>query len=210
MIIAIEGIDGAGKNTLTQALERELAALGHAVSRLAFPRYDDSVFAQLASKALYGQMGDLTDSIYGMATLFALDRRDALPMLRQRVGTDEVLLLDRYTASNAAYSMARAQDDNIADWIAELEFGTFELPAPDLTVLLGTPVAEAAKRAERREALDASRTRDAYESDHDLQARTDRAYRRLAETNWGSPWFVATSDVNPVETAQAITKVLFP
>ena len=78
MIIAIEGIDGAGKNTLVNAIRE---SSGVPVAVLAFPRYDSSVPAQLVAEALHGRMGDLTDSAYAMATLFALDRYGAREQL---------------------------------------------------------------------------------------------------------------------------------
>lgn len=74
MLISIEGIDGAGKNTLVQRIKKELSV---EVNVLGFPRYEESVHAQLAQDALYGKMGDLTDSAFAMATLFALDRLGA-------------------------------------------------------------------------------------------------------------------------------------
>ena len=54
MIIAIEGIDGAGKNTIVKRIVEEYGA-----DTLSFPRYEDSLHAQLAQDALYGKMGDL-------------------------------------------------------------------------------------------------------------------------------------------------------
>ena len=60
MIIAFEGIDGAGKNTVVTALEKELIAREVPVARLAFPRYEASVHAQLASAALHGEIRELT------------------------------------------------------------------------------------------------------------------------------------------------------
>lgn len=188
MIIAVEGIDGAGKNTLVTAVRKETGA-----DVLAFPRYDDSVHASLAADALHGKMGDLTDSAYGMATLFALDRAGAVDKLRRFRDSRDVLILDRYVASNAAYSWARTGDEGIVDWVAELEFGRLGLPEPDLQVLLSTDPAEAAERARRREAADASRTRDAYERDGGLQQRTFDAYVALAQRSWHSPW-VMTDD----------------
>lgn len=62
MIIAIEGIDGAGKNTAVTALAKLLRQQGIAVEVLGFPDYDNSIHAQLAREALYGRMGDLSDS----------------------------------------------------------------------------------------------------------------------------------------------------
>lgn len=92
MIVSIEGIDGAGKNTLVSALTQVIDA-----KVLAFPRYETSIHAQLAAEALHGRMGDLTDSAYAMATLFALDRHFAIDDLN----APGVVLLDRYVASNA-------------------------------------------------------------------------------------------------------------
>ena len=141
MIISIEGIDGAGKNTLVCALTSRIDA-----ATLTFPRYDTSIHAQLAACALHGQMGDLVDSAHGMATLFALDRYGAREVLDRYADSDEVLLLDRYVASNAAYTAARLKDDAAFDWVYDLEFGQLGLPVPHLQVLLGTSVDEASIR----------------------------------------------------------------
>ncbi|MGH3999459.1 MAG: dTMP kinase, partial [Pseudonocardiaceae bacterium] len=76
-LVVIEGLDGAGKRTFADALTTELVGRGASVGRMAFPRYDIDVHADLVRDALYGQLGDLADSVHGMAVLFALDRRDA-------------------------------------------------------------------------------------------------------------------------------------
>ncbi|MCQ4609721.1 dTMP kinase [Corynebacterium sp. CCUG 61414] len=193
MIIAIEGIDGAGKNTIVKRIVEEYGA-----DTLSFPRYEDSLHAQLAQDALYGKMGDLVDSAYGMATMFALDRFGAKAQLEQYQDTpDRILLLDRYVASNAAYTAARTGDDAAAEWVAELEFGKLGLPKPDLQVLVATAPSVARERAQRREAQDATRTRDHYERDGGLQDATFAQYNRLAETDWASRW-ISTSDATAI------------
>ncbi|MDO5097597.1 MAG: dTMP kinase [Corynebacterium sp.] len=199
MIIAIEGIDGAGKNTLVTALVEKLDA-----TVTCFPRYADSIHAQLAQRALYGQMGDLTDSAYAMATLFALDRHEALPQLRRFAHAPEVLLLDRYVASNAAYSAARTRNAEMVDWVADLEFNQLGLPVPNLQVLLNTPPELAAQRASVREQEDETRTRDRYESDSGLQQRTAGVYQTLAESNWYSPWIIARPEQDVAEISEQI------
>ena len=186
MIISIEGIDGAGKNTLVRALTSRIDA-----ATLTFRRYDTSIHAQLAARALHGQMGDLVDSAHGMATLFALDRYGAREVLDRYADSDEVLLLDRYVASNAAYTAARLKDDAAFDWVYDLEFGQLGLPVPHLQVLLETSVDVASIRAQKREAHDATRTRDAYEKDGGLQERTFAAYQQLAAKQWASPWLTS-------------------
>ena len=198
MIVSIEGIDGAGKNTLVTELRKRTGA-----EVLCFPRYNTSLPARLAARALHGEMGDLTDSIHGMATLFALDRYGARDVLDRFRDSTDLILLDRYVASNAAYSSARAEDFSLCDWVADLEFGELGLPVPDLQVLLDTPVELAASRAESREAADSSRTRDRYESDRGLQERTLATYHRLAGGAWQGPWLI----VDPRDTGEAAAAV---
>lgn len=164
---------------------------------MGFPRYEESVHAQLAQEALYGRMGDLTDSAYAMATLFALDRFGAKDRLLEAQEGKGLLILDRYVASNAAYSAARLGTDEVVDWVYDLEFSRLGLPKPSLQIFLDTDVELAAARAEARAAEDAGRARDRYEKDSDLQTNTAAAYRRLAERAWGGRW-IATADTDMI------------
>jgi dTMP kinase len=198
VLIAIEGVDGAGKRTLTQGLRATFEADGRSVAQLAFPRYGQSVHADLAAEALRGGHGDLATSVYAMAALFALDRSDAKPEIARLCAGHDVVILDRYVASNAAYSAARLHqgaDGDVVEWVADLEFGRFDMPAPDWQVLLAVPTELAAERARRREAADADRARDAYERDDGLQRRTGAAYAALAAADWCGRWAVAGPDV---------------
>ena len=192
-LLVIEGIDGAGKRTLTEALVRSWRAAGARVATAAFPRYGESVHADLGSEALHGQHGDLADSVYAMALMWALDRREHRAGLAAQVAEHDIVLLDRYVASNAAYGCARLSQDpteGFADWVVEVEFERFGLPVPDGHLLLGVPVEVARERASRREAQDEARTRDAYERDAGLQARTAQVYEQLAGADWVAPWTI--------------------
>lgn len=203
-LIVIEGVDGAGKNTLARRLVAEWEKRDLEVTRLGFPRYGDSVHADVASEALHGEHGDLSSSVSAMAMLFALDRRDAASTIRKMVRANDIVLLDRYVASNAAYTAARrseSADGDAVHWIRALEFDRFAVPVPDVQVLLGVPVELAAQRARAREDEDSSRTRDSYERDSSLQARTSAVYHELAAKNWVSPWRVVDADTDPVQLA---------
>ena len=204
MLVAIEGVDGAGKNTLSGGLRAAFEASGKSVSHLAFPRYEQSVPADLAAEALHGAHGDLASSVYAMAVLFALDRAGARDHIGHLRDAYDVVILDRYVASNAAYSAARLRQDaegEVVEWVRELEFDRLKLPAPDWQVLLDVPAALAAERALRRESRDAARRRDAYERDDGLQRRTADVYAGLAESGWGGPWRVALADVDAAALA---------
>lgn len=192
-LVVVEGLDGAGKRTFAGALTRALQRAGSSVAGLAFPRYDEDVHAELARDALYGRMGDLASSVHGMAVLFALDRRAAVARLRELLAGHDVVLVDRYVASNAAYGAARLGQDADGDfvrWVADLEVHRFALPAPDHQLLLRVPAELAAQRAEHRERTEVDRRRDAFESDSALQRRCSAVYAQLAERSWWSPWSV--------------------
>jgi dTMP kinase len=207
VLIAIEGVDGAGKNTLTQGLRAGFEAAGRSVTSLAFPRYHRSMHADLAAEALHGGHGDLSSSVYAMAVLFALDRADARDEIERLSATHDVVILDRYVASNAAYSAARLHqgiDGEVVRWVRELEFERFGIPAPDWQVLLAVPTELAGQRAQRRAEADAERARDAYERDDGLQRRTSEAYAALAAAHWGGPWVVAGPDVDAAGLARTL------
>ena len=207
MIIALEGIDGAGKNTLVQALIREIAQVDGitGVATMSFPRYDESVHAQIASQALHGNMGDLVDSAHGMAVMFALDRAEVGKELGQwATSTSDVLLLDRYVASNAAYTSARTGNVEDRAWVADLEFEKLGLPRPDLQVLVDTAPETARERAAKRESLDASRTRDKYERDTALQDATFAAYVDMAVTGWEGRWIRARESAPIIQAVKEL------
>lgn len=199
--MVIEGLDGAGKRTFAAALTDELERRGKSVAQRAFPRYGEDVHADLARAALHGEIGDLVDSVYGMAVLFALDRKGAKETLLADLAAHDVVLVDRYIASNAAYCAARLGQDSKGEfvrWAHDLEITRFELPVPDAQILLDVPVDVAAKRAEHREHTEVDRVRDAYESDSALQNRCAEVYREFAGTGWLAPWLVIDNS-SPVD-----------
>jgi dTMP kinase len=207
VLIVIEGLDGAGKRTLTEGLQRALEDSGRSVTTLAFPRYGESVTADLASEALHGAHGDLATSVYAMAVLFALDRAGAKDQLATLAREHDVVILDRYVASNAAYSAARLHQDAAGDvvaWVGQLEYGRFGLPRPDRQILLDASVELAAERAKQRAEQEVDRARDAYERDDGLQRRTGAVYAELGAANWGGPWSIVAPDVDPAVLAASL------
>lgn len=209
LLIAIEGVDGAGKRTLSAGLRSAFEISHRSVAGLSFPRYRHSVAADLAAEALHGEHGDLSSSIHAMAVLFALDRAGAREEIGHLLAAYDVVILDRYVASNAAYSAARLHQDaagDVVEWVRRLEYERLHLPAPDWQVLLDVPSAVAADRARNRETEDATRRRDSYERDEELQHRTGEVYAGLAAGQFGGPWQIAGPDVDPADLAAALTR----
>jgi dTMP kinase len=204
VLIVIEGVDGAGKRTLANGLRASFEAAHRSVASLAFPRYGHSVEADLAAEALHGKHDDLSSSVYAMAVLFALDRAGAREEIGHLNAAYDIVILDRYVASNAAYSAARLHqgaDGDVVEWVRTLEYERLHLPPPDWQVLLDVPTELAAARAEHRANHEAGRAKDAYERDDGLQRRTGEVYSGLAATQWCGRWFVAGPDVDAAALA---------
>jgi dTMP kinase len=192
-LIVIEGLDGAGKRTLADGLHAALDDRGVTMTRIAFPRYGRSAAADLVRDGLYGRVGDLSDSVYGMAVLYALDRHGAVGELAAALHAHDVVLLDRYVASNAAYGAARLHQDadgEFVAWVGRLEIDRLGLPPPDVQVLLRVPPEIAAQRSRGRERADVERARDTFEADAELQVRCAEVYEQLARKRWLSRWHV--------------------
>ena len=144
-LIVIEGLDGSGKRTLTESLARRWRAAGRTVATMAFPRYGIDVHADLVRDALYGRLGDLSDSVYGPALLFALDRRAAAPEIRELLGEQRrraagpVRHVERGLRFGAAgRSGGRLRLRRLGQAAGIDRFG---VPAPDRQILLATPLA---------------------------------------------------------------------
>ena len=196
-LIVIEGIDGAGKRTLADALD---GALDGRVARLAFPRYGVDVHADRVRDGLHGRLGPFGDEVYGMAMLYALDRRGAADDLRAALDTHDFVLLDRYVASNAAFGAARLHQDargEFVRWVRGIEIDRFGLPVPHAHLLLRVAPSVAAERSTRRALADADRGRDTWESDDALQVRVAAVYDGLAADGWLAPWHVVDGTTTP-------------
>ena len=188
VLIAIEGVDGAGKRTLSEGLRKAFETAGKSVATLAFPRYGQSITADIAAEALHGEHGDLASSVYAMAALFALDRAGAVEEIEGLRRDHDVVILDRYVASNAAYSAARLHEDAAGEavaWVQRIEYQRLGLPAPDWQVLLAVSTELAGQRARSRAESDPGRARDSYERDDELQQRTGAVYAGLAAAELG-------------------------
>ena len=190
LLVAIEGGDGAGKATAAAEVARQLDAAGRSATVLSFPRYAETAGGWALGEYMAGRLPRAV-SPRGAAVLYALDRLESRDTLLAAMAAHEVVVLDRYIASNLAYQGAQAGDDAPAlmRWAWALETETFALPPPDLQVYLDTSVDVArALIARKRQRSYTDRTFDEYEADTGLQARVRDNYAALAAEGWAGRW----------------------
>ena len=190
MLTVLEGLDGAGKSTQVKKLRVYLESLSGSLEYIHFPRYDAPVYGDLISRFLRGDFGS-NDAVHPqlVALLFAEDRHGAGPEMKKVLDRGGNILLDRYVYSNIAYQCAKLADEDEAealrDWIFNTEYGSFELPKPDLNIFLDVPIAfvESKLKSQRggsdRDYLEGGQ--DIHEADIEFQKRVRSIYRKQCE-----------------------------
>lgn len=177
-LIAVEGIDGSGKQTQVRLLEHELTSRGFSVYSTGFPKYD-SWFGKMVGQFLNGDFGDL-ESVdpHFSALLYAGDRFEAKAKIQEALRDGKVVLADRYIASNLAHQTARVpaqQRSDFMSWIEHLEYKVYGMPREDLILYLRIPPVEA-------QSLIALKSARAYtEAKQDLQEASLRHLEDAAE-----------------------------
>ena len=122
MLIVIEGTRRRGQTHAHRRAAPRVHRRAPLGDHAGVPALRQSVTADLASEALHGRHGDLAESVYAMAVLFALDRAGAVEQIATLTRAHDVVILDRYVASNAAYSAARLHQDadgEMVSWVGE-------------------------------------------------------------------------------------------
>src|SRR5204862_6743668 len=114
-LIAIEGIDGSGKNTQMRLLEQDLTSRGFAVYSTGFPQYT-SWFGKMVGQFLNGDLGPL-DSVdpHFAALLYAGDRFECKQPMVDALAKGGIVLTDRYVASSLAHQTALTAPENRAE-----------------------------------------------------------------------------------------------
>lgn len=161
-LIAIEGIDGAGKSTVVRGVARALRRRGFSVAVRREPA--DPVLGALAQRA--GASDPWTGGIY-----FTLDRFAARAALERDLSRHDLVITDRSFYSTLAYQ-GSALPIAARRRLARLQRAATR--EPDRVVLLDLSLAEAGRRRRRR-----AGTRAPLEGDA-VQARVAREYHRLA------------------------------
>ncbi|MGA9884633.1 MAG: hypothetical protein WBQ34_13025 [Candidatus Acidiferrales bacterium] len=183
--IVIEGIDGSGKRTQLELLARAVAGRGLDFSQVSFPNYK-GFFGKLVARFLNGEFGPL-DSVdpHFSALLYAGDRLESKPLLESTLAAGQILVSDRYIASNLAHQGSRVpptKRDEFLAWLRQLEYEIYRLPAEDLVIYLRVPVAQAHQLVASKNARDyTNKKHDIQEADFPHLEAASHVYDQLAQ-----------------------------
>ena len=176
--IAVEGIDGSGKQTQVRLLARALESRGYQVLSTGFPQYG-SWFGKMVGQFLNGDLGPLNSvDPHFAALLYAGDRFECKQPILSTLESGGVVLADRYVASSLAHQAVRTAPEKRAEfraWIEHLEYSIYGLPKEDLVLYLRLPPREAQTLVAKKSA------REYTDSAHDILESNIRHLQQAAD-----------------------------
>lgn len=157
--IVIEGVDGSGKETQTNALREPLSKLG-TVYKFSFPNYD-CISGSMIQSYLNGEWKSRStpgtkEYIEEISDIYLLNRVESASMKQLNDGpsineimnnpkyqSDSILLFDRYATSNILHQAGQLNTEKeILEYIERMEkreYETYNLPKPNLVIYLDIP-----------------------------------------------------------------------
>ena len=142
MLIAIDGLDGSGKETQSKRLAKYLEEKGKKVRLLSFPTYDGkgSAFVDMYLKGELGKNPEDTNA-FAASVFFAMDRYYSFrtDWSKDYYDQDTYIIANRYTSANAVHQLSKLPRDkweSFLEWLWDFEFKKIGLPSPDRVVYL--------------------------------------------------------------------------
>lgn len=144
-LIIIEGLDGSGKSTQIEMLEKYLSSENIEFKKIKLPDYD-SPSSTLVKMYLGGDFGSSAADVnaYAAGAFYAVDRYASFNLKWKSAYDNGVLIIsDRYATSNSIYQMEKIDEsewENYLEWSADFEYNKLGIPKPDRVIYLDMPV----------------------------------------------------------------------
>jgi len=187
-IIAIEGIDQAGKRTQADLLAAQVRRMRKPVSVWSFPNYETPIGKQLNTYLKGRTLMDLR----AVHLLYAANKWEVAGKISAKMDRGEIVIVNRYTPSNLAYGVAHGLP---LHWLSALEEG---LPKPNVVVVIDvSPQTSLVRKHEGR---------DIHEGDLVYLEKVRRAYRLLAKKY---RWNIVDGREEPEEVRRLIWEKVY-
>ncbi len=188
--IVFEGIDGAGKTTQIELLEKALRAAGRRVYRTAEPT--ESVTGGLLRDAL---SGNSRRSAGEMAALFVLDRifHNVNPVngIEKMLADGVDVISDRYYYSSMAYQGSETD----FDWVKDMNRNCPEIRRPDVCIFLDLTPEQSMARINQGRVV------------HEIYESTERLTRVRNQFYFVFDSLKETDDIRIVNAARSVDEI---
>jgi dTMP kinase len=185
--IVIDGTDGSGKTTQLNLLRKKLETEGYNVEVADFPQYNTKS-AGMIEEYLSGKYGQADEvDPYKASIFYAVDRFDASQKIADWLKNGKIVLANRYTSASLGHQGGKIENllerKIFFNWLYDLEYKVFEIPRPDLTIILQVETEISYKLAKNRKREDwKGKTNDIHEDNLDHLRKAEQAYLEIASS----------------------------
>lgn len=176
--IVIDGSDGSGKTTQINMLSEKLEYFGYKVEIADFPQYNTKS-AGLIEEYLKGKYGSADEvNSYVASCFYACDRYDASFKIKEALMQGKIVIANRYVTSNMAHQGCKITNNLerkiFFKWLNDLEYKMFNIPNPDLILILNVNIKISNELINRR-----GRVKDIHEKNLNHLKNAQKIYLEL-------------------------------
>lgn len=189
-LIAIEGIDGAGKRTLCSFMKKLLESQEYEVTQFEYPDYS-SIWGKIIEDYLHHKIELNINEQFFTYFIDILKDQDKIHDLLKK---GRIVITDRYFSSTLAFQCAKGFDFQSALSIIR----TMDVIEPDLTLFIQIPPPLALERK-----FNQKKSLDRHEKDRTLLEKVDNIYEKMhSEEILSKKWIKIDGDrdLNKIET----------
>lgn len=184
--IVIDGIDGSGKTTQTKLLAEKIIRFGLDVKIADFPQYNTKS-SGLVEEYLSGKYGSAEKvGPYRASIFYACDRYDASFKIKKWLAEGKIVISNRYVTANMGHQGGKIKNPlerkHFFDWLHQLEYEIFNIPEPDLNIILHVEPKISKILAEQRQRQDwLGKTNDIHQNSLDHLKRAEQTFLQIAQ-----------------------------
>ena len=210
-LIVIDGLDGSGKTTQFELIQKILSDRGITVKAISFPEYDKPS-STLVKMYLGGEFSKNAEDVnaYASSSFYAVDRYASYKLYWEKDYLDDKLILaSRYVSSNAIHQMVKLPEEEweqYLDWLIDYEHIKMNIPKADKVIFLDMPIEISQKLLSQRYNGDENK-KDIHESNVEYLHRCRKSALFAAEK---LDWSVVTCNdgENPLPTEEISKKIM--
>ncbi|MEL9940641.1 MAG: dTMP kinase [Ignisphaera sp.] len=165
MLIVFEGIDAAGKTTMSRMVVEHIRGKGFEASLFSYPNYT-SIYGSIIKLFLESKIWLSHQELF---FLYILDMYREKQEVEKALASGRIVVMDRYYTSTIAYQCSLGFDYEMAKKVIEY----LDMPKPDTIVYLDIEPRKAVERKARQKKLDV------FEKDVEFLEKVRKMYWRL-------------------------------
>jgi dTMP kinase len=195
LFIVFEGIDGAGKRTLSKFTKDILKSKNLKVALIEYPDYN-SIWGKIINRYLYNKIElNIEEEFFVYFIDILKDQAEIAKLLKEGI----FIISDRYFSSTVAFQCAKGFDYQKARSMINI----MDVILPDLTIFLQIPPVLAVERKyKEKEHLDR------HEKDANLLKNVNSMYDKILKENWLSKKWIEIDGSKDLESMKSDIEII--